>query len=132
MARIAFVLIVSMVAGCAGLMRPEGPDPAAVQRAIALAAVRVQSCYRQPRVPFRARQIVTRLRVRYAADGQLLGLPTVVSQTSVTAESRPYAGSMAEAAVAAVLRCGAMRLPPAIHSGGWDEFNLTFSPNAVA
>jgi len=128
------------VIGCAalsaallpGCVHSAGPDPAAVREAIAMAAARVRSCYRSPRVPFEARQIVTRLRVRYAPDGQPAALPVIVSQGSVTAGNRAYADEMAQAAVSAVLRCGAMRLPPELHAGGWDDFDLTFSPGAVA
>lgn len=132
MVRVALLPIVLLAAGCVNTARPAGPDPSEVRRVIALAASRVQACYRAPRVPHLARQIVTRLRVRYAADGAPMGLPSVIAQESVVAANRAYAAAMAEAAVSAVLRCGAMRLPPRLHSGGWDDFQLTFSPNAVA
>lgn len=125
--RIAVAL--SLLAACAHGVRP---DPVAVREAIALAAARVQSCYRAPAVPFAARQIVTRLRVRYAADGSPVGLPVILSQDSVTPANRFYADEMAQAAVSAVLRCGTMRLPPEVHVGGWDDFDLTFSPRSVA
>ena len=121
-------LSVALLASCA---HSTAPEPGAVRAAIAIAASRVQSCYRSPRVPFEARQIVTRLRVRYAPDGQPASLPVVVSQGSVTPANRAYADEMAQAAVSAVLRCGQMRLPPDLHSGGWDDFDLTFSPGAV-
>ena len=121
-------LTAALLGGC---VHSAGPNPAAVSEAIAAAASRVRSCYRSPRVPFEARQIVTRLRVRYAPDGQPASLPVVVSQGSVTPGNRAYADEMAQAAVSAVLRCGPMRLPPDLHSGGWDDFDLTFSPGAV-
>jgi hypothetical protein len=111
---------------------PNGPDPAAARQAIERAATRVQSCYRSPRVPSAARQIVTRLLVRYSPDGSPIGLPVLLSQSSVTPANRAYAGAMAEAAVAAVLRCAPISLPPDLHAGGWDEFDLTFSPRGVA
>ena len=131
MPRLAALPIALMLAGCVHSARA-APDPAEVRRAIAFAASRVQSCYRHPRVPHQARQIVTRLRVRYSPDGAPVGLPAIVAQESVTAANRDYADEMAAAAVGAVLRCGPLRLPPELHSGGWDDFNLTFSPNAVA
>jgi hypothetical protein len=124
-----------LVAGCAH--RPQTDvaasfDPlVAVNEAIAGAAARIQSCYRSPPVPSAARQIVTHLRVRYAIDGQPVGFPEVVLQESVTPRNRPYADVMAQAAVGAVLRCGPIRMPPELHSGGWDMFELTFSPRAI-
>ena len=120
-----------LLAAC--VHRPaDGPDPAAVRSAIAEAAERVQRCYRAPRVPFEAKQIVTRLRVRFNADGQPAGLPMLVSQESVTPSARPWADAVAQAAIAAVLRCAPLRLPAEVHRGGWDDFDLTFSPRGIA
>jgi hypothetical protein len=125
-----------LAVGCAhrsGTDVSAGTDPlVAVSEAIAGAAARIQACYRRPQVPFAARQIVTHLRVRYSIDGEPLGLPEVVLQESVTPRNRPYADMMAQAAVGAVLRCGPIRMPPELHSGGWDMFELTFSPRAVS
>jgi hypothetical protein len=112
--------------------REAGPDPVAVRGAIAIAAERVQRCYRAPRVPFEAKQIVTRVRVRFNADGQPIGLPVLVSQESVTPSARPWANAVAQAAIAAVLRCAPLRLPVEVHRGGWDTFDLTFSPRGIA
>jgi hypothetical protein len=95
------------------------------------AADQVKRCYRAPRVPTSGRGIVTRLRVRYSADGRLEEAPQIVAQEGVTPENRPYAGPMAEAASMAVLRCAPLRLPPELHRGGWDNFDLIFSPRAM-
>lgn len=129
----------SAAAACALLFLPgcvhgadAGPDPAAVRQAIEAAAAQVQRCYRAPRVPYSARQIVTRLRVRLTPEGRLVGVPALVGQESVTPSNRAYAGAMAEAAAAAVLRCTPFRLPAGIHAGGWDDFDLTFSPRGIA
>jgi hypothetical protein len=95
------------------------------------AAAQVKRCYRGPRVPTSGKRIVTRLRVRYAADGTLVATPQIVYQQGVTAENSPYAVPMAEAATMAVLRCSPLHLPAELHRGGWDSIDLTFSPRAL-
>ncbi|WP_380872887.1 hypothetical protein [Sphingomonas sp. DBB INV C78] len=109
-----------------------GPDRAAVARATQIAAHQVKRCYRHPKVIRSARAITTTLRVRYAADGTLIGLPEVARQSGVTPENAAQAGRMAEAASLAVLRCQPINLPAELHQNGWDEFELTFSPGGAA
>lgn len=124
--RLALLLPLALVA-CATAVKPAGPDPRLVARATADAAGQVKRCYRSPRLGHDARQIATRLRVRYAPNGELASFPIVVSQSSVTPGNRPYATMMAQAAVTAVIDCSPLKLPPELHSRGWDEFELTFS-----
>jgi hypothetical protein len=83
-------------------------------------------------VAWAGKQIVTRLRVRFAPDGSLAGVPAVVGQTGVTPVNRPYASRMAEAASLAVIRCAPLRLPADLYESGWDELDLTFSPQRLA
>jgi hypothetical protein len=109
-----------------------GPDPRAVAEVAATAARQVRRCYRQPRIRHEGRRIVTRLLVRFAPDGSLTELPSVLEQHGVTASSRAHAAAMAEAASLAVIRCAPVRLPPELHKGGWDVLQLTFSPQARA
>ncbi len=108
--------------------KPRAPDPALVERVVADAARQVRGCYRAPRVASEARQIVTRLAVRYTADGTLSGAPVVIAQEGVTEANSPYARRMAEAAAAAVMRCAPLRLPPPLHATIWRELELTFRP----
>ena len=103
-----------------------------VEQALQSAARQVHRCYRAPRVSSAGRQIVTRLRVRLTPDGALAGLPVLVGQSGVTPSNRTSAGPMAEAAIAAVMRCAPLRLPPDLHARGWSAFELTFSPLGVA
>ena len=70
--------------------------------------------------------------VAFAPDGQIASQPVVVQQIGITPETAPYAGQMAEAAIAAVLRCAPLNLPAQYYQGGWDEFVLTFSPKGLA
>lgn len=123
------------------LLLPSCVDPGAVQaltaadsRTSAAVADQVRRCYRNPRVPASGRRIVTRLLVAYAPDGTLIGMPLVVWQQGVTAESRRYAGRMTEAAREAVVRCAPVSLPPEKGKAASKprEFFLTFSPLLAA
>lgn len=106
--------------------------PPVASQLISQAADQVRRCYRFPRIPRPGRQIVTRLRVRYAADGHLIGLPELLRQDNVTPENQAYAPRMAEAAIESVIRCSPLRLPPELHAGGWEQFDLTFYPGVTA
>jgi hypothetical protein len=117
-------------AGCVQAPRPT--ITAAAGQAVAGAAAQVKRCYRDPVVPSAAKRIVTDLRVHYAADGALIGLPLLVSQQGVTPANQAYAERMAQAATLAVLRCSPLRLPPELHRGGWDEFDLVFGHALLA
>lgn len=125
------LLALLWLAGCATVPTPEA-STARYERALADAAAQVRRCYRTPRVGSGGRQIVTRLRVRYGPDGQLAALPELVWQAGVTPANRAFAPRMAEAAIAAVLRCVPIALPPELYRNGASEFDLTFSPLAAA
>lgn len=118
---------------CAGCVRaaPE-LDPRLVDEVLASAAAQVKRCYRLPKVQHSGRQISTRLRVRFGADGSLVGLPRLVSQSGVSSANRNYAGPMAQAATLAVIRCAPLRLPAEAYAGGWREFELSFSLSVSA
>jgi len=111
---------------------PAGPDRAAVARALSKAGEQVAGCYRSPKINRSARQIVTVLKVSYTADGNLANSPVLRAQYGATEENVVYAGQMARAAIEAVERCVPLRLPPELYKGGWDEFDLTFSPRGLA
>ncbi len=129
MARLSTLLLPVLLAaaGCASVP-PRGPAPALVSRLAQQAADQVRRCYRAPRVSSDVRQIVTTLRVRFAPDGSLAGLPQLLSQQGVTPETGPFASRMAEAATLAVIACAPIRLPAEVHTGGWEELEFTFSP----
>jgi hypothetical protein len=116
-----------LAAGCA-----PAPQPIVAGQTVANAAAQVRRCYRDPPVPSAAQRIVTHLHVRYARDGTLIGLPVLVSQQGVTPGNEIYAARMAEAASLAVLHCSPLRMPAALHHGGWDEFDLVFSHAMLA
>src|SRR5687768_1528080 len=130
---ILLLLAAALAPGCAALPPPARPAPRIEAGAVlALAASQVQRCYRSPRVSFEGRQIVTRLRVRFTGDGQLVQLPVVIDQSGLTPRNRPYAGRMAQAAIAAVLRCAPLRLPDGLSAAHAFAFDMTFSPLAPA
>lgn len=138
----ASALPLAAVAGCAAPQMPSdivriGSDGTAAfrietARSIESAAAQVRKCYRFPRVSHSGRQIVTRLRVRYAPDGTLAGIPTILSQSGVTPANRMYAEAMGQAAILSVIRCSPLNLPAELHARGWDEFDLTFSTSVAA
>lgn len=124
--------LLALAACAAAPERRAGPDPRLVARVTSTAAVQVKRCYRAPRLTREARQIVTRLRVRYLPDGKLADVPELLSQSGITPRNRVHAPAMAEAAMVAVVRCSPLVLPPELYQAGWDEFDLTFSPPTFA
>ncbi len=121
----------ALLAGCVATTPPPRPDPA-MARVIAMAANQVRRCYRAPRIGRGGGGIVTVLNVAYAPDGTLATLPALAGQLGVTAANAAAAEALAEAAALAVTRCVPLRLPAAQYRGGWDSFQLTFSPKAMA
>jgi hypothetical protein len=129
------LLAAAATGGCGAMPAPVHvriPRQSQVDQALLSAAAQVRRCYRMPRVSSGARVIVTRLRVRLTPEGALAGLPMLLYQSGVTPANRSHAEPMAEAAIEAVMRCAPLHLPPALYAGGWREFDLTFSPMAVA
>jgi hypothetical protein len=127
----ASLLVAAFLAGCTTRRDATRPDPVQVARVVSSAAQQVKRCYRAPRVARPARQIVTRLRVRFAPDGTLGAAPEIVGQSGITPANQVFAPLMAEAAIQSVVRCVPLVLPPELYTFGWNEFDLTFSPGAM-
>ena len=126
-----FVVLVpasSLLGGCATSREAARVPPALIARVTADAAAQVKRCYRAPKVLGDGRRITTRLHVRYAPDGSIIGLPVVVAQSGVTPTNQMFAYEMAEAAIESVVRCSPLRLPPELYQFAWNVFELTFSP----
>jgi hypothetical protein len=115
--------------GCASPRSSAFVEPELVARLTADAAAQVRRCYRAPKVIGDGKRITTRLHVRYAADGSILGMPTVLSQSGITPSNRIFADDMAQAAIASVVRCAPLRLAPELSQFGSNSFELTFSPS---
>ena len=127
---IAFLaLIPALAAGCTTPGQPR-IAPEVVAKVTADAAAQVKRCYRTPKVLGEAKRIATRLHVRFAPDGSILGVPIVLAQSGVTPSNQIFADEMAQAAIASVVRCSPLRLPPELYEVGWNDFVLTFSPAA--
>jgi hypothetical protein len=131
LARLFALIVPALPAGCAAAAPPtaqaaEAPAAALVDEAVASAAAQIRPCYRQPRIPAAALSIVTWLQVRYDPNGRIDGW-RVIGQEGITPENRAYAEIMARAATRAVIACSPIRLPLALHQGGWDEFELAFA-----
>lgn len=121
----------ALVSGCAHAPRQAAAlPPTLIARITADAAAQVKRCYRAPRVFGEGRRISTRLHVRYAPDGSVIGTPLVVSQSGVTPSNQLFADAMAQAAIESVLRCSPLKLPPELYAYSWNDFELTFSPAA--
>jgi len=118
----------ALLPGCASRMAETRIDPILVGYVYQQAAAQVRRCYRAPRVPYSARQIVTRLSLSLNSDGTLAGLPAIVSQNGITPDNEAYAGKMAEAASLAVVKCAPLSLPPEHYQALWSRFELVFSP----
>lgn len=125
-------LLVAGLGGCghAASVTAAGPEPAIIARDTRSAATQVKACYRRPKLRHEMRQITTRVAVKYAIDGSVIGLPQVVAQSGVTLETSVGASRMAEAAIRAIIACSPLRLPAETYRGGWEELELTFSPSA--
>ena len=117
-----------VLAACVTPPAAPGIAPELARKVTAEAAAQVKRCYRTPRVLGEGKRITTRLHVRFAPDGSVVGLPTVISQSGVTPANRLFADEMAQAAIASVVRCSPLRLPPELYAQGWNDFELTFSP----
>jgi len=124
----AFAFAGLSLAACATASEPKRPSDELVARVTADAAAQVKRCYRSPKVMGAGRRIATKLAVRYAPDGSVIGLPMVLSQSGVTSENAMFADAMAQAAIESVVRCSPLHLPPELYAFGWNAFELTFSP----
>ena len=124
---LAPLIVLAVLNGCAA-NRSIRIAPELAAKATADAAAQVKRCYRAPKVLGEGRRISTRLHVRFAPDGTVIGLPTVISQSGVTPGNQLFADDMAEAAILSVVRCSPLRLPPELYQFGWNDFELTFSP----
>lgn len=125
----SFLMIGALaLSACASVPAERGIAPELARKVTAQAAEQVRRCYRMPKILGEGKRIVTRLHVRYAPDGSVIGLPTVISQSGVTPSNQLFADEMAQAAIASVVRCSPLHLPPELYEFGWNNFELTFSP----
>jgi hypothetical protein len=131
--RIAALGLCALVAlpGCVRDQAEARIDPVVMGQLYEQAAAQVKRCYRGPRVPYGARQIVTHLSLSLNSDGSLAELPAVLSQTGINPNNEAYAAKMAEAASLAVIKCAPYALPAEHYQALWSRFELVFSPKVA-
>jgi outer membrane biosynthesis protein TonB len=103
-------------------------------RAAATLAQAIQSqvapCWNPPIGGADVRKMTVLIRADFAKDGRVLGVPTVVSQTGVSAGNSDYARAFAETAKRAVLRCSPLKLPANMYDL-WKSVEINFDPESM-
>ena len=87
----------------------------------------IQPCYdRKPIVGPGAETISTVLRLRLNPNGSSAARPSVSEQGGINPSNARYATRAGEVAIASVLECLPLKLPPELYKGGWDDIELSF------
>jgi outer membrane biosynthesis protein TonB len=104
-------------------------------RAAATLAQAIQSqvapCWNPPIGGADVKKMTVLIRADFGKDGRVLGVPSVVSQTGVTAGNADYARAFAETAKRAVLRCSPLKLPANMYDL-WRSVEINFDPESMA
>lgn len=104
-------------------------------RAAATLAQAIQSqvapCWNPPIGGADVKKMTVLIRADFGKDGRVLGVPSVVSQTGVTAGNSDYARAFAETAKRAVLRCSPLKLPANMYDL-WKSVEINFDPESMA
>jgi outer membrane biosynthesis protein TonB len=104
-------------------------------RAAATLAQAIQSqvapCWNPPIGGADVKKMTVLIRADFGKDGRVLGVPSVVSQTGVTAGNADYARAFAETAKRAVLRCSPLKLPANMYDL-WKSVEINFDPESMA
>jgi outer membrane biosynthesis protein TonB len=104
-------------------------------RAAATLAQAIQSqvapCWNPPIGGADVKKMTVLIRADFAKDGRVLGVPSVVQQTGVTAGNADYARAFAETAKRAVLRCSPLKLPANMYDL-WKSVEINFDPESMA
>ncbi len=95
-------------------------------------AIRAQIflCWNPPIGGADVRSMTVMMRGRYAKDGSIIGLPTIVEQTGVTTGNADYARAFADTAKRAMLRCSPLKLPANLYND-WKEVDVNFDPKSL-
>ena len=104
-------------------------------RAAATLAQAIQSqvapCWNPPIGGADVKKMTVLIRADFAKDGRVLGVPSVVAQTGVSAGNADYARAFAETARRAVLRCSPLKLPANMYDL-WKSVEINFDPESMA
>nr|WP_310522342.1 hypothetical protein [Polymorphobacter sp.] len=103
-------------------------------RAAATLAQAIQSqvapCWNPPIGGADVRKMTVLIRADFGRDGRVIGVPSVVSQTGVSAGNADYSRAFAETAKRAVLRCSPLKLPPKLYDL-WKSAEINFDPESM-
>lgn len=118
-------------AGKAPAPRAAVVDAQAAAGLQALIASQVKPCYTVPAGGTDTQIIISRVHLRLKQDGSIAATPEVVGNSGVTPTNQPYVRQMNEAAVRAIQRCAAYKLPAELYEGGWENIVFTFRPSTM-
>jgi hypothetical protein len=105
-------------------------DPRAAATLAQAIQAQVAPCWNPPIGGADVKKMTVVIRADYGRDGRVIGTPTVVSQTGVTAGNNDYARAFAETARRAVLRCSPLTLPPKLYDL-WKSVEINFDPESM-
>ena len=105
-------------------------DPRAAATLAQAIQAQVAPCWNPPIGGADVKKMTVVIRADYGRDGRVIGTPTVVSQTGVTAGNNDYARAFAETARRAVQRCSPLTLPPKLYDL-WKSALINFDPESM-
>ncbi len=105
-------------------------DPRAAATLAQAIKSQVAPCWNPPIGGADVRKMTVLIRADFGRDGRLIGVPSVVSQTGVTAGNGDYARAFAETARRAVLRCSPLKLPADMYDL-WKSAIINFDPESM-
>jgi hypothetical protein len=90
----------------------------------------VAPCWNPPIGGADVRKMTVQIAADFTREGRLIGVPSVVSQTGVTAGNSDYARAFAETARRALLRCSPLKLPVELYES-WKSAIIVFDPESM-
>lgn len=105
-------------------------DPRAAATLAQAIQAQVAPCWNPPIGGADVRRMKVIIRADYDKTGRVVGTPTVVSQTGITAGNTDYARAFAETARRAVLRCSPLTLPANLYDL-WKSVEINFDPESM-
>ena len=105
-------------------------DPRAAATIAQAIRAQVAPCWNPPIGGADVRRMTVLIRADFSRDGRLIGVPSIVSQTGVTAGNADYSRAFAETARRALLRCSPLKLP-AKQYDLWKSAEVNFDPESM-
>ena len=105
-------------------------DPRAAATIAQAIRAQVAPCWNPPIGGADVRKMTVLIRADFTRDGRLIGVPSIVSQTGVTAGNADYSRAFAETARRALLRCSPLKLPVKQYDL-WKSAEINFDPESM-